>query len=123
MHNYLPSLSSLQWRKGYESEKVRVERESVQVLQQKLLLLPFLAKTQCKGQSKVKELLIYLSKKKKKRALLFTCSIFNFLPICLPTLLHFIYFFSIFLFLFDLYFQGFLCVCVRKYTEIFNLMW
>ena len=118
MHNYLPSLSSLQWRKGYESEKVRVERESVQVLQQKLLLLPFLAKTQCKGQSKVKELLIYLSKKKKKKKeeLSYLLALFLIFSLFVYQLSCTLYIFSLFSYSSLIYtFRGF-CVCVCAST-------
>ena len=110
MHNYLPSLSSLQWRKGYESEKVRVERESVQVLQQKLLLLPFLAKTQCKGQSKVKELLIYLSKKKELSYLL---ALFLILSLFVYQLSCTLFICSLFSYSSLIYtFKVFVCMCV-----------
>lgn len=114
MHNYLPSLSSLQWRKGYESEKVRVERESVQVLQQKLLLLPFLAKTQCKGQSKVKELLIYLSKKKKKKEeLSYLLALFLILSLFVYQLSCTLFICSLFSYSSLIYtFKVFVCMCV-----------
>lgn len=85
--------------------KLRVERESEQVLQQKLL---FLAKTQSKGQNNVKELFYLL-------ALFLILSLFVYQLSCT------LFICSLFSYSSLIYtFRVFVCACV---AEIFNFMW